>query len=229
MMVPMRPKPRTTSGKKIHASGLRPAAGEGDEVDRDAQDHGADVLGGGGLEQVGAAAGAVADVVADEVRDDTRVARVVLGDARLDLAHEVRTDVRGLGVDTTAELGEQGHERGTEAEADDEERRMGRVVEAAEQDEDAVHAEQREGDHEEARDGAATHRDLHRADQAVAGGGRGAQVGLDADEHADDAGGHRAGGADQERDGGVDAQLDPVDALGVGQLRRVHDRDDRRR
>ena len=92
---------------------------------RDAQDHRADVLGGGGLEQVGAAAGAVADVVADEVRDDARVARVVLGDARLDLADEVGADVGGLGVDAAAELGEEGHEAGAEAEADDEERRLG--------------------------------------------------------------------------------------------------------
>ena len=125
-MVPRRPKARTTSGKKIHASGLGQPAASGDAVDRDTQDHRADVLGGGGLEQVRAAAGAVADVVAHEVRDDARVARVVLGDARLHLAHEVGADVRGLGVDAAAELGEQRHERGAEAEADDEERRLGR-------------------------------------------------------------------------------------------------------
>ena len=123
-MVARRPKARTTSGKKIQASGLRPAGGDGDAVDGDAQDHGADVLGGRGLEQVGAAAGAVADVVAHEVRDDGGVARVVLGDARLDLADEVGADVGGLGVDTAAELGEEGHEGGAEAEADDQERRL---------------------------------------------------------------------------------------------------------
>ena len=105
--------------------GVGPAGSDRDGVDRDAQDHRADVLGSGGLEQVGAAAGAVADVVADEVRDDGRVARVVLGDALLDLAHEVGADVGGLGVDTAAELGEEGHERGAEAEADDQEGRLG--------------------------------------------------------------------------------------------------------
>ena len=46
-----------------------------------------------GLEQVGGHAGAVADVVADVVGDHGRVARVVLGDARLDLADEVGADV----------------------------------------------------------------------------------------------------------------------------------------
>ncbi len=85
----------------------------------DAQDHRADVLGGGRLEEVGAAAGAVADVVADEVGDDGRVARVVLGDAGLDLADEVGADVGRLGVDAAAELGEEGDEGGAEAEADD--------------------------------------------------------------------------------------------------------------
>ena len=130
------PKARTTSGKKIQAVGVRPARREGDREDADAEDHRADVLGRGGLEQVGAAAGAVADVVADEVRDDARVARVVLGDALLDLADEVRADVGGLRVDPAAELGEQGDERGAEAEADDQERRVvGRLAaaEAAEQ------------------------------------------------------------------------------------------------
>jgi hypothetical protein len=34
----------------------------------------------------------------------------VLGDALLDLAHEVRPDVGGLGVDTAAQLGEEGDE-----------------------------------------------------------------------------------------------------------------------
>ena len=104
--------------------GVGPAGSHGDGVDGDAQDHRADVLGGGRLEQVRATAGTVADVVADEVGHHTRVARVVLGNALLDLAHEVGPDVSGLGVDAAAELGEEGHERGPEAEADDEERRL---------------------------------------------------------------------------------------------------------
>ena len=55
--------------------------------------------------------GAVADVVAHEVGDDGRVARVVLGDAGLDLADEVGADVGGLGVDAAAELREERDER----------------------------------------------------------------------------------------------------------------------
>jgi hypothetical protein len=76
---------------------MRPIAVRAADVallrERRGQDHGADVLGGRRLEEVGTAARAVADVVADEVRDDGRVARVVLGDARLDLADEVGADV----------------------------------------------------------------------------------------------------------------------------------------
>jgi hypothetical protein len=60
-------------------------------------------------------ADAVADHVADKVSDDRGVARVVLGNAGLDLAHEVRTHVRSLGVDAAAELHEQRDERRAEA------------------------------------------------------------------------------------------------------------------
>ena len=45
------------------------------------ENHRADVLGGRGFEQVGAAAGAVAHVVAHEVGDHRRVAGIVLRDA----------------------------------------------------------------------------------------------------------------------------------------------------
>ncbi len=85
--------------------------GEHDAVDAkegqqsDSQDHGPDVLGRRGLEEVGATAGAVADVIAHQVRHDRGVARIVLRDTRLDLAHEVRPDIRRLGVDPASQLG----------------------------------------------------------------------------------------------------------------------------
>ena len=90
-----------------------------DGIERSAEDHGADGFGGGGLEDVGTAAGAVADVVTDEVGDDGGVAGIVFGDAGFDLADEVGADVSGLGVDAAAELGEERDERGSEAEADE--------------------------------------------------------------------------------------------------------------
>ena len=76
------------------------------------------------LEQVGGHAGAVADVVAHVVGDGGRVAGVVLGDARLDLADEVGADVGGLGEDAAADSQEQREQRAAEAEAD-EDRRAG--------------------------------------------------------------------------------------------------------
>ena len=67
------------------------------------EQHHGDRRDGVGLEQVGCHAGAVADVVADVVRDHRGVPRVVLGDAGLDLAHQVGADVGRLGEDATAE------------------------------------------------------------------------------------------------------------------------------
>ena len=208
-----------------------PAGLEGDGVDGDAEDHRADVLGGGGLEEVGAAAGAVADVVADEVGDDARVARVVFGDAGLDLADEVGAHVRGLGVDTTAELGEEGHEAGAEAVADDQERGvLGAVAagEAAVDGEDGPDAEERQGDDEEAGDRATAHGHLDGLDEAAPGGRGDAHVGLDADEHADDAAGHRAGGAQEEGDAGANADVE-TDVRRIGDVLGLEQRDDHRR
>jgi hypothetical protein len=123
------PKARRRAGRRSRPR-IGPPGRNGDRVDRDAQDHRADVLGGRRFEQVGAAAGAVADVVADEVRDHARVARVVLGMPFLDLADEVRPDVGGLGVDAAAELGKQRDERSSETEPDDQERRLLHVTSA---------------------------------------------------------------------------------------------------
>ena len=71
------------------------------------------------LEQVGGHAGAVADVVADVVGDHGRVARVVLGDARLDLPDQVGADVGCLGEDAAAETREDRDQRAAEGEADE--------------------------------------------------------------------------------------------------------------
>ena len=117
-----------------------------------------------GLEQVGGHAGAVADVVADVVGDHGRVARVVLGDAGLDLADEVGADVGGLREDAAAEPGEDGDQRAAEGEPDEVvDRRVRRVVEArGEEPVVAGDAEQAEADDEQARDRAGAERDVER-------------------------------------------------------------------
>ena len=82
-----------------------------------AEEHHRDRGHGVGLEEVGRHAGAVAHVVTDVVGDHGRVARVVLGDAGLDLAHEVRAHVGRLGEDAAAEPREDRDQRAAEAEA----------------------------------------------------------------------------------------------------------------
>ena len=87
------------------------------------------------LEQVGGHPGAVADVVADVVGDHGRVARIVLGDSRLDLADEVGADIGRLRVDAAAETREDGDERASEGEPDQVvDRRGGRIAEPVRQD-----------------------------------------------------------------------------------------------
>ena len=71
------------------------------EIDGGEQ-HRRDDRDGVGLEQVGRHAGAVADIVADIVGDDGGIARIVLGNAGLDLADEVGADIGALGEDAAA-------------------------------------------------------------------------------------------------------------------------------
>ena len=153
---------------------VRPAHAFCDLVGANAQDHRADVLGGSGFEEVGATAGAVADVVAHEVGDHACIARVILWDPLLNFADEVGANVSSLCIDTATELGEERNERCAEAVADDEERRLCWALKSAEEDEDGVHAEQRECCNEEAGDRATAHCNLNRLDDALAGGGSGA-------------------------------------------------------
>ena len=82
-----------------------------------AQDECGDQRHGIRLEEVGCHAGAVTDVVAHVVRDRRRIARVVLGDACLDLADQVGADVSGLGEDAAANTHEHGEQCSTEPEA----------------------------------------------------------------------------------------------------------------
>ncbi len=71
-----------------------------------------------GLEQIGRHAGAVADIVADIVGDGGGIAGIVLGNAGLDLANQIAADIGALGEDAAAETGEDGDQRGAEAERD---------------------------------------------------------------------------------------------------------------
>ena len=99
------------------------------------------------------------------------------------------------------------------------------MVEAARGDEHQVHAQQRQRDDQETRHGAAAHRHLDRLDQAAARGRCRSNVALHADEHADDAGGHRARRSDEERDSRAQAELRAEDVR-VGDAPVVLDQGD---
>ena len=133
------------------------------------------------LEEVGGHAGAVADVVADVVGDGGRVARVVLGDARLDLADEVGADVGGLGEDAAADPHEHREQGGAEAEALEDLRGVALVEEH-----DDGGAEQAEAHRGHADGATGAERDPHAAVTVAVTGGRGdADVGLDGERHAE--------------------------------------------
>src|SRR5690606_25204219 len=156
------------------------------------------------------AAGAVTDVVADEICNHGRVSRVIFRDARLDLADEVSADVRGLGVDTAAELREKRDEAGAGGIANDPEPtlRNGRSPSPTREPlKDAVdreHADQSERDDEEAGDGTTPERNCHGRAGALPCGSSRADVALDGHVHTDEAGDTGKDGSDQECDRGND-------------------------
>ena len=153
-----------------------------------AEQHGGDEGDRIGLEQVGGHASAVADVVTDVVRDHRGVARVVLRDARLDLADEVGTDIRTLGEDAATEAREDGDQRAAEGETD---QGTQRHLVAHDRDHELVvegDADQPETHDQHAGDRAALEGDLQRGVQAVVGCLGGAHVRAHRDVHADVAG-----------------------------------------
>ena len=183
----------------LAASPLRPMELKAVTPEDDGGDDGDDV----GLEQVGGHAGAVAHVVAHVVGDGGRVAGVVLGDAGLDLAHQVGTHVGRLGEDAAADPHEQGQERGAEAEAD--QHRGGRVLE---DEHDDRGPEQAETDTEQAGDGTGAVGHLEGGGHlALTGGGRRAYVAPYGQAHPDESGEARAQRPGQEADHPVDAGL----------------------
>ena len=187
-----------------------------------AQDEGRDERHRVGLEQVRGHARAVAHVVADVVGDRGRVARVVLGDALLDLADEVGADVGRLGEDAAADPHEHREQRGTEAEALEHRRRL-RLVDQ----DDGRGAEQAETDHAHADEPTGPERDprtLGAATRLRRGGGD-PQVRPRREPHAQVPDGRGEHGADEEED--RPPHLDAAVARQQEQERADDDREDR--
>ena len=70
------------------------------------------------LEHIGGHARAVPDVVPDIVGDSRGIARVIFGNRLLDLADQVRADIRRFGKNAAADPHEQRRQTAAEAEAD---------------------------------------------------------------------------------------------------------------
>ena len=158
------PMAGTMSGKRTAGVGLMPLMRAEGGVAQDQRGDDGDLV---GLEEVGRHAGAVAHVVAHVVGDGGGVAGVVLGDAGLDLAHQVGADVGRLGEDAAADSHEQGEQRGAEGEADQD--GGGRVLEDQH---DGGGAEQAQADAEHAGHGAGAEGDPQGAGHAAALGRR---------------------------------------------------------
>jgi general stress protein YciG len=139
-----------------------------------------------GLEDVGGHPGAVPHVVAHVVGDDRGVARVVLGDAGLDLADQVGAYVGGLGVDAAADTHKERQQRAAEAEADEDLVRVGAVDE-----EYRRRAQQAYTDAEHPGDGPGLKRDRQRFLVGTAGRRGGAHVPANREAHPDEA--HKPG------------------------------------
>jgi hypothetical protein len=170
--------------------------------ERDRRDDRADVR----LEDVGAEAGDVADVVTDVVGDRGRVARVILGDAGLDLAHQVGADVGGLGVDAATHAREERDRARPHREARDdlaERLEAGRAEELLLPHEDPGDADEAERGHREAHHRAATEGDAEGGGLAGRAGRFGrAHVRLGRRRHARVARGHGADAAHDVGDAG---------------------------
>jgi hypothetical protein len=137
---------------------------------------------------------------ADVVGDRRGVARVVLGDALLDLADEVGADVGGLGEDAAADTHEHGEQRRTEAEALEHRRRLLLVDE-----DDGRRTKEAEADGEHACDAAGAERDAHgRVLARVVGRSCDADVAADREPHAHVAGDAGEHGTDDEEDRSTD-------------------------
>ena len=141
-----------------------------------------------GLEQVRAHAGHVAHIVAHVVSNDSRVARVVLGNPRLHLSHQVRPNIGGLGEYASADSGEQGDGACAKAEAGD-------CADVLEHQVEYRYSQEADAHNRHAHNRAAGEGDAQSGVKTPLGGGGGPHVGAHGNVHANNAGETGADGA----------------------------------
>jgi len=82
-----------------------------------AQQHGGNQRNGIGLKQVGRHTGTIANVVTDVICNNGRIARIILGNSRFHLTHEICAHICALGKDATTQPRKYGDERAAEGQA----------------------------------------------------------------------------------------------------------------
>ncbi len=180
--------------------------------DQAAEQHGGDQRDRIGFEQVGRHAGAIADVVADVVGDDRRIARIILRNARFDLADEVGPHIGALGENAAAQTRENRDQRPAECQSDQRAQRRLRIAQHMQHAKViAGHAQQPQADHQHSRDGPAAEGDFERGIDAHVRRLRGAHIGAHRDEHADVACEAREEGAHRKAAGRGPAEGYPQD------------------
>ena len=167
-------------------------------INGNTQNHGADVFGGGGFEEVGTAAGAVTDVITDQVGNNSGIAGIIFGNTGFNLTHQVSAHISSLGINTAAELSEEGYEAGAETEAEDQVRSDIRMAIAAIGEEDNGNTDQAEDYDQEAGNSSTAQSCLDCFIQALLRSSGAAAVGFDGNDHADETGYTGADGAHQE-------------------------------
>jgi len=119
----------------------------------------------------------VTHVVANIIRDHSRIAGVVLRDAKFNFAHQVRGDIRGLCVNATARFGQQRQGAGAKAKPE-------HGVRLSREDEDQAHPNHSQTDHCQAQHRTGIKGKPESLLQALLRGGRGTHVSLHSYAHA---------------------------------------------
>ena len=146
-----------------------------------------------------------AHVVAHVIGNGGGVPGIILGDAGLHLAHQVRAHVGGLGVDAAAHSGEQGHKGGTHTVHDHDVAQRHRVIHAkgiAQQEEPHSDIQHPQANHGKAHDRAGGERHPQALVQALGGGLGGTGIGVGRNLHADEARQHGEDAAGDKGEGG---------------------------
>ena len=212
---------RRQHGAQLHGHPVRRSEGGGSES------RGGEYRAAVAFVKVGAHAGHVAHVVAHIVGDGRGIARVVFGNSRLDLAHEVGAHVGRLGIDAAADAREERLRRSAHAEGqhggrdDDEFLRSGDIDEIFEDDVPERNVEQAQPHYDQPHHRAAAECDLQAAVERLARGVGRTRRSVGRGLHAEIAGQSRKESARQEGEGHPRV-LHPGAVGQIGEKQRQH-------